>query len=95
MLAIHNEDYGFTRNLAGLCLIWLPASVLSAIVSWGGYFVLDTSIVWGGLAILVLVLTIFLFFSFPGFVRQRADRYAESFFGVLMELDRMNSGTAE
>ena len=95
MLAIQNEAYGFTRNLAGLGLIWLPASVLSAIVCWIGYRLFGTWLGWGLLAILMLVLTIYLFFSLPAFVRQQADRYAESFFGVLMELDRMNSGTGE
>ena len=95
LLAIHNEDYGFARNLAGLSWVRFIASIISAIVSWGGYFVLGTEPIWGIIAILVLFLNLWLFFSIPTYVRQRADRYAESFFGVLMALDRMNLGNGE
>ena len=95
LLAIHNEDYGFARNLTGLRPIWFTASIISVIVSWAGYFSLDTSLGWGIIAILVLAPAILLFFNLPSYVRQRADRYAESFFGVLMALDRTNSTTED
>ena len=94
-LAIHNEDYGFARNLAGLRPIWFSASVISAIVSWGGYFAIGTWLGWGIIAILVLPLLTLLFLNLPSYVRQRADRYAESFFGVLMALDGINSTIEE
>ena len=74
LLAIHNEDYGFARNFAGLSQIWLPTSVISAIVSWGGYFALGTWLGWGIIATLVLTLAILLFFNLPSYVLQRADR---------------------
>ena len=95
LLAIHNEDYGFNRNLAGLRPVWFSTSIISAIVSWGGYIVLGTWLGWGIAAIVILVLVILLFFNLPSYVRQCADRYAESFFGVLMALDRLNSTNEE
>ena len=36
LLVTHNEDYGFVRNFAGLRLVWLPASVVGAVVCWDG-----------------------------------------------------------
>ena len=92
LLAIHNEDYGFARNLAGLRVVWLPGSIVSTIVCWSMYFFMPgTSWGWGIIASLVLGLAILLNFGLPVYVRQRADRYAESFFGTLMELDRESS----
>ena len=95
LLATHNEDYGFSRNLCGLRPVWVTASFISAIVTWSGYFALGTSLGWSIAATVVLVLAILLSFSLPGYVRQRADRYAESFFGVLMALDRMKMESKE
>lgn len=93
LLAIHNEDYGFARNFAGLGRIWFTASVISAIVSWGGYLAFDTWMGWGVVAALFLALAILLLFNLQTYVLQRADRYAESFYGAVMALDRMNSET--
>ncbi|MYE55555.1 MAG: hypothetical protein F4X30_00530 [Acidimicrobiaceae bacterium] len=88
LLNTHNEDYGFVRNLAGLYFIWVPASVLSAAAAWGTYARSDTGLMWGILASIVLVLAFVLLASRRGLVTQRAERYAESFFGTLIEVDK-------
>lgn len=88
LLKVHDEDYGFARNLAGLYVFWLPTSVLSATAAWGLFFQSGTGLVWGLLATIVLILAIVLLCYGRTFVIQRADRYAESFFGTLLRLDR-------
>ena len=87
LLTTHNEDYGFVRNLAGLYVFWVPASVLSAAAAWGTYARSGTGLMWGILASIVLVLAFVLLASRRGIVTQRAYRYAESFFGTLIEVD--------
>ena len=86
LLDTHNEDYGFARNLAGLRVFWLPVSAVSGGISWATYFVTGNGLALGVASSLVLVLALLLFFILPGYVRQRADRYAESFFGVLTSM---------
>ena len=86
LLAIHNEDYGFARNLGGLRLFWLPAAVMSTLVTWAAYFSTETGLIWGIVASVVLVITLALLYILPGYVRQRAERYADSFFGTLTAL---------
>ena len=93
LLAVHNEDYGFARNLAGLRVVWGPVSITSFAVSWSLYFAgSGTWLGWGLIASLILGLTAVLYFGIPTYVRQRADRYAESFFGCLMALKEEASG---
>lgn len=87
-LRMHNTDYGFARNFAGLRLAWMSASVLSC----AGCFI---SFLWaGGNAIWcamsgVLMITAFAlaFLILPKYVRQKAKHYAESFFAAVLELD--------
>ena len=96
LLKTHNEDYGFARNLAGLYIFWVPASVLSAAAAWGFYVQSGTGLIWGILASIVLILAFVLFASRRGFVAQRAYRYTESFFGTLIEVDeRLQSKDTE
>lgn len=86
LLPIHNVDYGFARNLAGLRAFWFPASIASVGVTWGLYLTTQSGLLWGVIASLVLLICLWALRSLPEFVRQRADRYAESFFGALEEL---------
>ena len=86
LLTVHNEDYGFARNLGGLRLFWMPASVISTFVTGIGYFSTGAGLIWGIIASVVLVITLGLFLFLPGYVRQRAERYADSFFGTLTAL---------
>ena len=88
LLYKHNEDYGFARNLAGFRVIWLPASFLSLSISGAVYLSNPgTSLVWCVLSVLSLAASATLYFLIESFVRQRADRYAESFFGALAVLN--------
>ena len=86
LLATHNEDYGFVRNLGGLRLFWMPAAGMSTLVTWGAYLTTETGLIWGIVASVVQVITLALLFILPSYVRQRAERYAESFFGTLTAL---------
>ena len=83
LLSIHNVDYGFARNFAGLRAFWFPASVASVGVTWGLYLTTQTGLFWAVIASLVFVIGLCVLRILPGYVRQRADRYAESFFGTL------------
>ena len=88
LLVTHNEDYGFARNLTGLRLIWSPGAFTSCIVAWAGYIVTGNGLTWGIVASVVLALSIVLLCVLPAYVRQRADRYADSFFGTLTALSK-------
>ena len=90
LLDVHNEDYGFARNLGGLYLFWIPASLICAISAWVLYFVFGSGLIWGLGALLVVLFSMALYLILPWYVRQRADRYAESFFGTLIAIDRAN-----
>ena len=93
LLTIHNEDYGFARNLAGLNLVcWLPAAGLTAVIAWAAYFIAGTELVWGVIATAALGICLLLLRILPWYVRQRADRYTESFYGALMELHYASEG---
>ena len=90
LLATHNEDYGFARNLAGLSLFWFPASCISILVAWAVYFATGDGLIWGIVASFVLLLALSLLCILPGYVRQRAERYADSFFGTLTALSQQS-----
>ena len=88
LLATHNEDYGFARNLMGLGIFWLPAAGASLVATWTAYLAGAAPIIWALAASAVLVLCVVFFLVLPGYVRQRAERYTESFFGTLVQVDR-------
>ena len=84
LVSIHNEDYGFARNLAGLnFLCWLPTAGISTIVAWTAYFTAGTELIWGVLAAAVLLGCTVLLRILDLYVRQRADRYTESLLSTL------------
>ena len=68
-------------------LVWLPLSVGSVVAAWLGYAIAGTGIFWGLMATVMLLACLVLLRALPGYVRQRADRYAESFFGMLSGVD--------
>jgi len=87
LLQVHNEDYGFVRNLTGLRVVWLPAAVASTAVTWTAYATADAAVVWGIAATGILALAVVCHSVLPPFVPDRALRYAESFFGALSSLE--------
>ncbi len=87
LLQVHNEDYGFVRNLIGLRIVWLPAALASTVVTWVGYAAADAAVVWAIAASSMLALGALCHFVLPPFLLGRASRYAESFFGALSSLE--------
>ena len=92
LLVTHNEDYGFARNLAGLWLVWLPLSVGGVVAAWISHALEGTGLFWGSMATVMLLVCLVSLRGLPGYVRQRADRYAESFFGMLTGVNLKQHG---
>jgi len=90
-LDLHNADFGFARNLAGLRLMWLPAATASCAGCWIGSTLCATPRFWSILSSAILALCILIAMSISAFVRQRADRFAESFFAAMLALDESES----
>ena len=88
LVSVHNEDYGFARNLLGLRPHWLAASCASllacGIAFWAGYQA------WAALAVALVSLAIAVLVSWelPSFVRRCADRYAESLLSTAVTISR-------
>lgn len=89
-LDMHNADYGFVRNLAGLKPAWLLASVISCAVCWGIYLLFaEQSPVLPTLSSVVLVGCFLATFVLDDQVRHAARHYADSFFGTLETVDEL------
>lgn len=80
LVRIHNEEYGFVRNLSGLWPIWLLASVLGTIVCVLSWLWADASLVGVFIEIICILLACALRSVLPGYLDRAAERYAESFF---------------
>lgn len=92
-VSIHNADYGFARNFAGLSPLWLIFSGLSCVGCWTVYTFFGGPLVWGLIATGVLIFSVLLaFVVLPPYVRQKAKHYAESFFAAVIALDRDEGG---
>lgn len=83
---LHNIDYGFARNLAGLRPVWLTFAFSSAIGCWAAYIWFDGVILWGVVSTVVAVGALALAAVLPRYVRQKAHYYAESFFAAAVAL---------
>ena len=59
---------------------------MSSLVTWSVYLTTDTGLIWGIVASLAQVIAVALLLILPSYIRQRAERYAESFFGTLTAL---------
>jgi hypothetical protein len=86
-LDVHNADYCFARNLAGLRPIWLSFLVLSAAGCWIGYARFGTSFVWCAVSSIVGLVGILLSLGIEHYVRGRSRHYTDSFFSAVQELD--------
>jgi hypothetical protein len=84
-LRLHNIDYGFARNLTGLRPIWIVFAVGSSLGCWVGYIWYGQPLLWCIVSTIIAIAVVPLGFAvLPGYVRQKAHFYAESFFGALM-----------
>jgi hypothetical protein len=91
-LRIHNADYGFARNFTGLRPLWLSFAIASFISNSIEYLWLDGMVLWFIISTVVLIFSFLLAFKIlPGYVRVKAEHYAESFFGALIEMNRAAS----
>lgn len=79
MVAVHNEDYGFARNLLGLRWWWIGLAAMSlavgAVLLVTGNRAMVAPLLVSGLSLLIGG---FAARALPAHVRQCADRYAES-----------------
>jgi hypothetical protein len=87
-LNVHNADYGFARNMLGLQPVWLAGAILSCGGCWALFTFRQAAVAWPGIATVILAFCLVLVWWLPEYVRQKAHRYAESFFGALLDLDR-------
>ena len=88
-LDVHNADYGFARNIAGLRAVWLSLLALSVAGCWLGYFRFGSALSWALIASALLVMGIPLAMGSTQYVRERPWHHAESFFSSVLELDRV------
>jgi len=97
MVTVHNEDYGFARNLGGLRWAWVAFSVLGAGACGLGLYLgrghLLAMVVEVGFALISGCVL----FALPEYVRHCADRYAESLFAAAITvadgLDRQHAAS--
>lgn len=83
----HNVDYGYARNLTGLRYLWLTFAIISAVASWYNYIFGKGDLFWGIISTGIVVIAVHLaFWALPSYVRRKAERYAESFYGALVTL---------
>jgi len=88
---LHNVDYGFVRNLAGLKPVWQTFALTSLVGCWVAYVWFSGALLWGlvstGIALGSLALAVIL----PGYVRRKAHYYAESFFAAVVAIGEETS----
>lgn len=84
LLFKHNIEYGYARNFTGLRYLWLSFAIISAAISWYNYISGKSDLVWGIISTGIAVFAVHLaFWALPSYVRRKAERYAESFYGAL------------
>lgn len=84
ILATHNEDYGFARNLCGVRWYWVTLS-LACLAGCGLAFAVGFR-PYLGLAVAggFTVISVLIARELPDYVRRCADRYAESLFATAL-----------
>jgi hypothetical protein len=86
-LDVHNADYGFARNLAGLRPLWLTFLLLSTVGCWVGYARFGCSFVWCASSSILLLVGVLVSLAIERYVRVRARHYTDSLFSAVQELD--------
>ncbi|MGO9469253.1 MAG: hypothetical protein ACLQVF_34440 [Isosphaeraceae bacterium] len=95
MLATHNEEYGFARNLSAVRWYWVALS-LTCLVGCGVAFAFGMR-PYLGLAIAgaFSVASIFIARELPDYVKRCADRYAESLFATAILVSQAMDDSAK
>ncbi len=83
---LHNVDYGFARNLAGLRPVWASFAFISLAGCWYAYIWNNGAILWAIVSTVVTVVALVLAALLPAYVRKKAHYYAESFFAAVVAL---------
>jgi hypothetical protein len=93
MMRIHNEEYGQARNLFGLRWHWVAIAALSLVACSVAFLLGERP--WLGLGVSggSLMLALLVGRELEGHVRRCADRYAESFFAVVLLYDKATTET--
>ncbi len=91
---LHNIDYGFVRNLAGLQPIWITFSLISLAGCWCAFFFLNGALLWAIASSVVAVGSLVLATLLPAYIQKKAHYYAESFFAAVVALSESNSGNS-
>ncbi len=86
-LTMHNAEYGFVRNLAGLRPVWLPEAVVSSVLCWVLFYHSGGELAWPVVATVFLAICMAAAMVLPAYVLQAARHYADSFFGALKKCD--------
>lgn len=83
---LHNVDFGFARNLAGLRWVWGIFALGSVVGCWSGYIWYGRPVLWAVASTVVAIGAIGLAAILPRYVRKKAHYYAESFFEAVVAL---------
>jgi len=83
-IRLHNVDYGFARNLAGLWPVWGFFALSSLVGCWTAYFLQGRPLIWAVVSTFIVLGAVCLAVVLPGYVRKKADYYAESFFEAVV-----------
>jgi hypothetical protein len=87
LLFKHNVDYGYARNFTGLRYLWLTFTIISTVASWYNYIYGKGDLIWGIISTGIMIFAVYLaFVALPSYVKRKAERYAESFYGALAKL---------
>jgi hypothetical protein len=86
-LDVHNADYGFARNFAGLRPLWLTFLAFGAAVTWVAYARYGRPVVWPVVSTVLLAVGALVSFGLERYVRVRSRHYTDSFFSAVLELD--------
>ncbi len=85
-LQLHNVDYGFARNLAGLRSVWVSFAFISLGGCWAANIWYNGDILWATVSTIVIIGVMVLAAILPAYVHKRAHYYAESFFAAVVAL---------
>jgi hypothetical protein len=96
ILAIHNEDYGFARNLYGVRWHWVVMCI-SCLVGCGVAFAIGLRPYMGlAVSLSFTLISLLIAKELPDYVRRCADRYAESLFALaILAAQATNGSTAQ